>query len=43
LIILDVSEVLTQSIGMDNIERFDAMQDRIHDGYHIGERLLSLA
>jgi hypothetical protein len=39
---LDVGEVFGQRIGVDNIRRFDAVKDHVHDRDDVSERLFSL-
>ena len=41
--LLNVGEVFSKGIGVDDVRRFDAMQDHVHDGDDIGEGLLFLA
>jgi len=40
---LHVGEVLGERVGVDDLGRFDAVQDHVHDRDHISEALLFLA
>ena len=40
---LDVGEVFGERVGVDDVGRFDAVQDHVHDRDDVGERLLLLA
>ncbi len=37
--LLDVHDVFAQRIGVDDVGRFDAVQDEVHDGDNVGQRL----
>lgn len=41
--LLNVSQVFGERVGVDDVGRFDAVQDHIHDGDDVGERLFLLA
>ena len=43
VLVLDVGQVLGQRVGVDDVGRFDAVQDHVHDRDHVGQRLLFLA
>ncbi|MNF76273.1 hypothetical protein D3C84_583850 [compost metagenome] len=43
VLVLNIRQVLGQGIGVDDIRRFDAMQNHIHDGDHVGQALFLLA
>src|ERR1019366_1043596 len=43
VLFLYVGEVLGERIGVDDVGRIDAMQDHVHDGDDVGQRLLLLA
>jgi len=40
---LNVGEVFGERVGVDDVRRFDAMQDHVHDADDVGQRLLFLA
>ncbi len=43
ILLLNIHEVLGQGVGVQNIGRFDAVQDHVHDADDIRQRLLFLA
>ena len=43
ILVLDVGQVLGQRVGVDDVGGLDAVQDHVHDRYHVGQRLLFLA
>ena len=43
VLVLNVGQVLGERVGVDDVRRFDAVQDHVHDRNHIGQRLLFLA
>jgi hypothetical protein len=43
VLLLDVIDVLTQRIGVNDVGRLDAVQDHVHDRNHVGQALLFLA
>ena len=43
VLVLNVGEVFAERIGVDDVGRFDAMQDHVHDRDDVGEGLLLLA
>ena len=40
---LDVGEAFGQGVGVDDVGRFHAVQDQVHDRNHVGEAFLFLA
>src|SRR3546814_20554752 len=38
-----VREAFGERVGVDDVRRFDAVQDHVHDADHVGQRLLLLA
>ncbi len=40
---LDVGDIFRQRIGVNDVGRFDAVQDHVHDGDDVGETFLFLA
>ncbi len=43
VLLLNVGEVLGQRIRVDDVRRFDAMQDHVHDRDDVGQRFLFFA
>src|SRR5690349_8902542 len=43
VLVLNVGKILAERVGVDNIRRFDPVQDHVHDRNHISERLLLFA
>ncbi len=43
VLLLNVGEVLRERVGVDDVRRFDAMQNHVHDRDDVGEGLLFLA
>jgi len=43
VLVLNVGEVFGQGVGVDDVRRFYAVQDHVHDRDHISQRLLFLA
>ena len=43
VLFLNVGQVLGQRVGVDDVRRFDAVQDHVHDRDDVGQRLLFLA
>ena len=43
VLLLNVGEVFGERVGVDYVRRLDAVQDHVHDGDDVGERLLFLA
>src|SRR5262249_46800189 len=42
ILALDVADVLGERVGVDDVRRVDAVQDHVHDAYHVSEALLLL-
>ena len=42
VLFLNVADVLGQRVGVDDVRRFDAVQDHVHDADDVGEALLLL-
>ncbi len=43
ILVLNITEIFRQRVGVDNIRRINAMQNHVHDGNHIRQTLLFLA
>src|ERR1700683_97190 len=43
IFLLNIGEVFTKRVGVDDVGRLDSVQDHVHDRNHVCERLLFLA
>ena len=43
VLLLNVGQVFGERVGVDDVGRFDAVQDHVHDGNHVGQRLFLFA